>query len=313
LLQVRPAARVGDPAQITLGPIPDYYKLINRVVTCAAGSEKRLSLERSPGSLDLVVLGQIPADSPEDEESVAIENPQQLVGELFRQALEARGIAVRGSVVVRHLTPGEAAADPKGLGPAPGRVVLAEHISPPLREGLQVLTKASQNLHAEMLLRTLGREVKNYGSLTVGLEVLQEFAAQAGIAPDEFRFADGSGLSREALVAPHALIKLLEYMVRSPRFEAFFDALPVAGEDGTLAERFNGTRVEGRIHAKTGTIEHTNALSGYMDLPSGKRLAFSIIGNSHPLKAAEGANILDRVVLTIYEWYGGRRKPARKR
>jgi D-alanyl-D-alanine carboxypeptidase/D-alanyl-D-alanine-endopeptidase (penicillin-binding protein 4) len=261
----------------------------------------------------LTIWGQIPLDSPEDGDSIAIENPPQLVGELFRQALEARGITVRGSVVVHHLTRVEAAAAPNPLPPAPPRVILAEHVSPPLREGLQVLTKASQNLHAEMLLRTLGREVKNYGSLTVGLEVLQEFTAQAGIAPEEFRFADGSGLSREALVTPHALIKLLEYMARSPRFEAFYDSLPVAGVDGTLAGRFNRTRADGRIHAKTGTLEHTNALSGYMDLPSGKRLAFSIIGNSHPLKAAQGADTLDRLVLTIYEWYAGRRKPGRKR
>jgi D-alanyl-D-alanine carboxypeptidase/D-alanyl-D-alanine-endopeptidase (penicillin-binding protein 4) len=146
----------------------------------------------------------------------------------------------------------------------------------------------------------------------VGLEVLQEFTAQAGIAPDEFRFADGSGLSREALVTPQALIKLLEYMARSPRFEAFYDSLPVAGVDGTLAERFKGTRAAGRIHAKTGTLEHTNALSGYMDLPSGKRLAFSIIGNSHLLKATDGAKLLDQLVLTIYEWYAGRPRSVRR-
>jgi len=312
LLHVRPAAKAGDTAQAWLDPIPDYYKLNNRVVTSAAGSEKRLFAERAPGSSDLAVWGQIPLDSPENGDSIAIENPPQLVGELFRKALEARGITVRGSVVVRHLTRVEAAASPNPFPPAPPRVILAEHVSPPLREGLQVLTKASQNLHAEMLLRTLGREVKNYGSLTVGLEVLQEFTAQAGIAPDEFRFADGSGLSREALVTPQALIKLLEYMARSPRFEAFYDSLPVAGVDGTLAERFKGTRAAGRIHAKTGTLEHTNALSGYMDLPSGKRLAFSIIGNSHLLKATDGAKLLDQLVLTIYEWYAGRPRSVRR-
>jgi len=313
LMRVRPASRVGDPAQVSLDPVPDYYRLTNRLVTSAAGSEKQLWGERAPGSRDLTLWGQIPVDNPEDGEAVAIENPPQLVGELFRKALEARSIAVRGSVVVRHFTPVEASPGLQPSSPAPARVVLAEHVSPPLREGLKVLNKVSQNLHAEMLLRTLGREVKSSGSPTAGLEVLQEFTAQAGIAPEEFRFADGSGLSREALVAPHALIKLLEYMARSPRFGAFYDSLPVAGVDGTLAERFQGTRAEGRIHAKTGTLEHTNALSGYLDLPSGKRLAFSIIGNSHLLKATEGAKLLDRLVLTIYEWYGRGPKPARKR
>ena len=313
LLHVLPAAKAGEAAQVGLEPITDYYKLNNQVVTSAAGTAKQLFAERAPGSSDLAIWGQIPLDSPEDGDSIAIENPPQLVGDLFRRALEARSIIVRGSVVVRHLTRVEAAASTNPFPPAPPRVVLAEHVSLPLREGLQVLTKASQNLHAEMLLRTLGREVKNYGSLTVGLQVLQEFTAQAGITPDEFRFADGSGLSREALVTPHALVKLLEYMARSPRFKEFYDSLPVAGVDGTLADRFNRTRADGRIHAKTGTVEHTNALSGYMELPSGKRLAFSILGNSHPLKATQGASTVDRLALTIYEWYGGWAKTGLKR
>jgi D-alanyl-D-alanine carboxypeptidase/D-alanyl-D-alanine-endopeptidase (penicillin-binding protein 4) len=311
LLHVRPASRVGDPVLVSVEPLSDYYRVTNRLVTSAAGTERQLLGERVPGSRDLAIWGQIPIDSPEDGESLAIENPPQLAGELFRKALEARGIVVRGSVVARHFTPVEAAASPKGSAPAPTRLVLAEHVSLPLREAVKVLTKVSQNLHAEMLLRTLGREVKNSGSLAAGLEVLQEFTTQVGITPEEFRFADGSGLSREGLVGPHAVIKLLTYMVRSPHFEAFYDSLPIAGVDGTLAERFRGTRAAGRIHAKTGTLEHTNALSGYMDLPSGKRLAFSIVGNNHLLKPADGAKLLDQLVLAIYEWYGRRPRPRK--
>ena len=158
-----------------------------------------------------------------------------------------------------------------------------------------------------MLLRTLGHEVKNYGSLTVGLEVLQEFAAQVGVEPSAVNFADGSGLSRQDLVAPRAIVKLLEYMAASPRFQVFLDSLPVAGEDGTLADRFTGPPARGRIHAKTGAMEHVNALSGYMDLPSGERLAFSILGNNQPLKSAEGAAVLDRIALVIYRHFAGRR------
>lgn len=154
-----------------------------------------------------------------------------------------------------------------------------------------------------MLLRTVARQLKKCGSLKTGLEALQEFAAQAGIAPDEIRFNDGSGLSRRTLIAPQALINLLEFMARSPRFEPFFDSLPVAGVDGTLTDRFRETSAEGRIHAKTGTIEHVNSLSGYMSLPSGRRLAFSIMGNSDPLRSEQGEATLDRVALALYEWF----------
>jgi D-alanyl-D-alanine carboxypeptidase/D-alanyl-D-alanine-endopeptidase (penicillin-binding protein 4) len=307
ILRVRPGGKVGERAEVRSEPISDYYQLNNRLETTAVGTEKRIFVERAPGSMQLDVWGQIPLDAGEDAETVAIAQPPQLIGELFRQALEARGIAVRGGVEVRHLSRLEAAALGNPFANLPSRFVLAEHVSPPLREDIKVTNKVSQNLHAEMLLRTLGREVGNYGSLTVGLQVLNAFAAQAGVLPGETYFSDGSGLSREDLVAPHAVVKLLTYMARSPRFGAFFDSLPVAGVDGTLAERFKGTRAQGRIHAKTGTVEHVNALSGYMDLPDGRRLAFSILGNSHPLKDMDGAATLDRIALAVYEWFARRR------
>jgi D-alanyl-D-alanine carboxypeptidase/D-alanyl-D-alanine-endopeptidase (penicillin-binding protein 4) len=306
LLRVQPAAKVGERAEVRLEPIADYYQLNNRLETGAAGGQKQIYVERPPGSRRLDVWGEIPLDAGEDQDSVSIANPPELMGESFRGALEAQGIAVRGHVEVRHLTRLEAAtsADPFPK-PAP-RVVLAEHVSEPLAADIKIINKVSHNLHVEMLLRTLGHEVENYGSLTVGLEVLQEFAARVGVQPEAVKFSDASGLSRQDLVAPHAIIKLLEYMAASPRFKIFLDSLPVAGEDGTLANRFRGPPARGRIHAKTGTMEHTNTLSGYMDLPSGERLAFSILGNNHPLKSAEGAAVLDRIALEIYRHFAGR-------
>ena len=109
-----------------------------------------------------------------------------------------------------------------------------------------MVNKESENLHAEMLLRTLGRVLNNHGSLAGGLDALNTFATQqVGILPGETYFSDGSGLSREDLVAPQAAVKLLLYMARSPHFQAYFDSLPVSGIDGTLAHRLSGRRREG--------------------------------------------------------------------
>jgi len=155
-------------------------------------------------------------------------------------------------------------------------------------------------------LRTLGRQVKQRGGLEDGLDVLNEFAQQIGARPGETVFADGSGLSRDDLVTPETLVKLLIHMASGPSFDVFRDSLPVAGVDGTLADRFKGTRLKGRIYAKTGTLEGVNALSGYMDLPSGKRLAFSIIGNSHPLEEAQAETTLDHIAMAIYDWFSRR-------
>jgi D-alanyl-D-alanine carboxypeptidase/D-alanyl-D-alanine-endopeptidase (penicillin-binding protein 4) len=307
-LRIKPGLKVGDRAQIWLEPLTDYYQLNNSLETSGAGTERRLWVERGLDSMRLDVWGQIPLDAGETTERVAIARPPQLVGELFRQALEDAGIVVRGGVEVHYLTRLEAAIashPPLQLSP---RVILAEHDSQPLREIVKATNKESRNLFAEMLLRTLAREVKHRGGLEDGLEVLSEFAQQVGAARDETVFADGSGLSRDDLVAPEAFVKLLIHMASGQAFDIFLDTLPVAGVDGTLAGRFKGTRLEGRIHAKTGTLEQVNALSGYMDLPSGKRLVFSIIGNSHPLKEQQGAATLDQIALAVYDWFSRRKR-----
>jgi D-alanyl-D-alanine carboxypeptidase/D-alanyl-D-alanine-endopeptidase (penicillin-binding protein 4) len=302
-LRIKPGSKLGDRAQIWLEPLTDYYQLNNSLETSAVGAETRVFIEREPDSMRLDIWGEIPLDAGESTERVAIGHPAQLVGELFRQALEDAGVAVRGAVQVRDVTRLEAAK----AGPAPpqpsSRFVLAENDSQPLREIVKATNKESRNFCAEMLLRTLAREVKHRGGIEDGLEVLSEFAQQVGAERGETVFADGSGLSRDDLVTPDTLVKLLIHMAGGQTFDVFMGSLPVAGVDGTLAGRFKGTRLEGKIHAKTGTLEQVNALSGYMDLPSGKRLAFSIIGNSHPLKGQEGAATLDQIALAVYDWF----------
>ena len=302
-LYVTPAGKAGDPALVRLDPAADYFGLKAAVATSGAGTKKQYFVERLPGSMELDVWGRIPIDAGEDTDTVAIANPPQLMAELFQKALEARGIAVRGRIEVRHFTRLEAASAAP-LPATPPRVVLAEHDSPPLSDAIKVVNKESENLHAEMLLRTLGRVLNNHGSLEGGLEALNEFdAQQVGILPGEIYFSDGSGLSREDLVAPSAAVKLLVYIAHSPHFQAYFDSLPVSGIDGTLAHRLSGDRIKGKIHAKTGSEEHVNTLSGYMDSPAGKRLIFSIMANNHPLPNEAGQEVLDAITVEIYRQF----------
>jgi D-alanyl-D-alanine carboxypeptidase/D-alanyl-D-alanine-endopeptidase (penicillin-binding protein 4) len=307
-LHIKPGEKAGDEAEVQLNPVTDYYLLRNHIRTGASAAEKNYYLERQPGSMELDLWGQIPIDGGENVDTIAIANPPQLMAEQFRAVLRARGIIVRGPIEVRHLTRLEAASSPNPAFTTPARVVLAEHISPPLSEAIKVVNKESENLHAEMLLRTLGRVVNNQGSLAGGLEALNAFVVQqVGILPGETYFSDGSGLSREDLVAPHAAVKLLLYMARSPHFQSYFDSLPVSGIDGTLAHRFLDDEARGRIHAKTGSVEHVNTLSGYMDLPSGKRLVFSIMANNHPLANKAGQETLDAIAVEIYRWFSKQR------
>jgi serine-type D-Ala-D-Ala carboxypeptidase/endopeptidase (penicillin-binding protein 4) len=313
MLHIDPGPAEGDLAGVSLSPVDDYFRVNNHVETTGAKSRQHVYVEREPGSKQLDVWGQVRLGAYGDDDIVSIDDPPQLVGEIFRKLLEARGIKLQGQVVTKHLTRIEAATMTDPPDKHAPRVVLAKHLSLPLREEITVTNKVSQNLHAEMLLRTLGREVKNEGSLEAGLDVLDDFASKVGIAHDEYYFTDGCGLSRKALVAPEAVVKLLAYMAHSPNFDVYFDSLPVADIDGTLSDRFKRTPAAGSIHAKTGTIAHVNALSGYMDLPSGERLAFSIFGNANPGSSYAGARAADQIALAIYEHFGGRQASVRKK
>ena len=307
-LHLKPGETFGDQASVRLDPAADYYLLKNHILTGPKGTGKNYFLERQPGAMELDLWGWIPLDGGEEVETVAISNPPRLAAEQFRAALRARGIVVQGPIEVRHLTRLEAASFPSPLPLSSPRMVLAEHPSPPLSEAIKVVNKESQNLHAEMLLRTLGRIENHQGSLAAGLAALDAFAArQVGILPGETCFSDGSGLSREDLVAPQAAVKLLRYMGHTPHFQAYFDSLPVSGIDGTLAHRLLTDDVKGKIHAKTGSVEHVNTLSGYMDLPSGKRLVFSIMANNHPLPNKAGQETLDAITVEIYKWFAKQR------
>jgi serine-type D-Ala-D-Ala carboxypeptidase/endopeptidase (penicillin-binding protein 4) len=305
-LTIRPAAFIGPRAQILITPGDGYYRIVNDVATTASGIPAKIELNRFPGSMELDVWGHIPVDSNGVDEEISIQDPPRYIGGMFRKLLEQRGVKVDGDTVVREITPAEAANQSEKPDPTQ-RFVLAEHNSLPLTQDVKVTLKVSQNLHAEMLLRTISRVENLQGNLEDGLNILNGFVQKIGIAPEEVQFAGGSGLSRETLVTPDAVMKLLQFNARAPWFQAFYDALPVAGIDGTLADRFHNTPLQGRIHAKTGSLEHVNALSGYMNLPGGRRLAFVIIGNQHPLKYSQATKVIDRIALEIYRNYAYRR------
>jgi len=161
---------------------------------------------------------------------------------------------------------------------------------------IRVINKVSQNLHAEMLLRLLGREKGTGGSIAGGLEVLRGFLVKADVRPEEYVFYDGSGLSRENLVSPHAIVKLLRYAASQSWFAEYVDSLPLAGMDGTLAARFHTLPPGAILRAKTGSLDHVNTLSGYLTTARGERLVFSILGNNHNLTSKKAADVLDEIV-----------------
>ncbi|HEY2497530.1 MAG TPA: D-alanyl-D-alanine carboxypeptidase/D-alanyl-D-alanine-endopeptidase [Candidatus Angelobacter sp.] len=186
--------------------------------------------------------------------------------------------------------------------------ILAEHCSTPLLDDIRVINKTSQNLHAELALRLVGRLSGNGGSFEGGVAAVKKFLLQAGIKDDEFSFLDGSGLSRRDLVTPAATVQLLIYAARQPWAAAFEESLPVSGVDGSLADRFQKTPAAGLVHAKTGSLSHVNALSGYGQTLVGKKFVFSIFCNNHNLPASKVLTAIDAVVQLLVSVDDSRKK-----
>jgi len=301
-LNVRPGAGAGDPAIVTLNPPVEYYNLENRVRTVAAGAERRIHIERVPGSMDLLVWGTIPLGDKGEDMLLGIEDPALYAAKAFRQLLEERGIAVTGSATARHLYPHELASLTQADEPAqdPG-VELARHTSAPLLEDLRITAKVSQNLHAEMALRAVARARRHVGSFEAGREEMRAFLAEMGVDQGDYNLMDGSGLSRLDLVTPAAVVKLLRYMYRSPARENWISLLPVGGKDGTLSSRFAEGPAAGRIHAKTGSLSHVSALSGYAQRLDGRWVAFSILVNNYNAPTGEIRTVIDRICALIME------------
>ena len=295
-LTLRPGARDGDLAQVWLKPAFEYFSIDNRVRT-AAGGERKVEIERAGQQVHL--RGVLPARDPGMTELLAIDDPAQYAAEVLRDALERRGVAIHGQAVARHRFADESADEPRAASEPP--VVLASRASPTLAELLQVTDKVSQNLHAEVMLREVSFLKKQPGSREAGLAELQEFLREIGAAKDCCQFTDGSGLSRGTLVTPAAVVRLLAYMYKSSYRDVWLSLLPIAGADGTLATRFEDHPEARAIHAKTGSLAHVRAMSGYVTVPGHEPLAFSLLVNNATAPGPEVRRAIDRMVLALVE------------
>lgn len=292
-----PGERAGDPVAATVAPLTPDFVLENDVTTALPEQRAELRLTREPGA-DLVVLrGALPANSAQRKLVLAIEEPAQHAAALLAQLLADRGVQLDGKTRAMHVP--ETDTTP--------RTVLADHASVPLRDSLRLVNKISQNLHTEMLLRTAARQIGLWSTPEDLIKVPQDFYATAGIGPDDVIQTDGSGLSRHDLVTPRAVVTLLKYAQQQPWFATYFESLPVAGVDGSLEPRMKGTVAEGRIHAKTGSVEHVRTLSGFAETPGGRRLIFSFLGNNQGGKNHEATDALNALCIAMIEEFD---KPA---
>ena len=309
-----PTSPPASPNATVGGWVPnvEYYTLENDMTPTPAGQLAHPGLDRRPGSLLVRAWGTAPANGM--HAGMAVEDPAEFTAAAFKQALLGRGVAVTGSAVSRHkfsIDTTEFAAERAQLvhigpssqdrivAPLEGRRALATHVSIPLAEDITVTNKVSQNLHAELLLRLLGKTFGTDGSFAQGSRVVRQFLVEAGVSDSDFFLYDGSGMSPDDRIAPRAYAQLLSYASRTQWGAAWRDTFPIAGVDGTLVNRFRNSPLKGRLWAKTGTLSEANALSGYLTTASGKTLAFSILENGHRPGSDAEVQAIDRIAEAI--------------
>jgi len=328
-LYAKPATQVGEPAQLRLEPATDYVELVNRTRTVERGAANTgVRATRTRARNQIIVEGTIPMSSEEVFVGrYSVENPSRYAAHLFRQALQAAGVVVERGIVpalapfvpfsraIGEKKQGEPPFAPppfshsvgEGLGVRANKsnynalTLLAEHLSPPMREVVALINKPSDNLITEITLKVLGKEVRGEGTTAAGVQVLREFLQSVGLEMGAVHIVDGSGLSRINGVSPENFVRLLEYMHRSPHAEVFRESLPVYGVDGTLRNRLRGTPVQGNGYAKTGSLNRVSSLSGYLRTKSGRWLAFSIIMNAYNAPASDARALQDKLVQVLWE------------
>ena len=288
---VRAGGEVGEPCHISLVPSGTLMLVTysNRTHTVAAGERRRIDIFRPLGENVIYISGEMPLGDSTYTNEVTMHNPAVFFGNYLQEALSERGVRVTGRVrAVNWLDRQVAPLDVAKLFP------IGTIDSPPLRDIVRDILKPSQNLYTDLLLAHLGETLRTAAdarrtSEDLGIIALEKFAAEAGIKKGELQFEEGSGLSRNNLVTPSAIVALLQFMSHHREAEAFREGLPIAGIDGTLRSRMRNTAAQGNVRAKTGTLRWANTISGYLTNAVGERLVFSVMLNRYPAPAGSTA------------------------
>ena len=279
-LTLRPQ-RIGKPVKVDWdNPIAaSQWILKGEAITAPANTDYQVELSRRFGTSELNLSGTLPQDIETDVWQLAIPNPDYYFRDVLLTKLGENGINVD-----------QVQFSDSDLSLASGEQV-AKLVSPFLSELAVAINRNSNNLYAEAVLKILIEQR--------GENVIERELTTLGISPNHYSLRDGSGLSRRNLATPRAIAQLLKAMETSNYAESFQSSLAVAGVNGTLKNRFQGTELEGNLQGKTGTLTGISALSGYVNLSNYEPLIFSILLNHSQRSASQQRAIIDKMILLL--------------
>ncbi len=297
-----PSGKAGEPPTVRTSDTENYMTVANRMATAGSVTRTTIGVHRGLSDNNLQVWGEFAPGTKGFGVRLSVHQPALWAAKLLVAALKARGIKVEGQTVSR----GSRVPVAERFDPAKA-VELAFVESQPFSAIARKTNKESNNLYAELILRTLGRERGEMAALPAstgrergddeaGLAVIRVWLTRAGIDASHLALHDGSGLSRLDLVTPEASARLLVAMARTSAGQVFKESLPVAGQDGTLAGRLKPLTKS--VYAKTGSLIYDNSLSGYLTTSKGELLAFSIMSNDQTARG-DATRLIDQIVTLL--------------
>jgi len=318
-VKVKAGLKVAKPVAAATQPLKAYPKLVVRAVarerSDSVGENRALEARWDSTASAVVITGTLPmGDSASID--LAYRHPNDAAIAAVHELLATRSIVVVapkrvGPVrkVVEREPPRGARSERIAMQPVAMRVMdtLVVLSSPPLRDVLKRIEKPSQNQLAEILFKTVALERTGVGRADSARAVVQRQLVEWGIPPEAIAVRDGSGLSRHDYIAPRTLVKILDIMRRASAFSAFYESLPIAGVDGTIASRMRNTPAANNVRAKTGTVDKARSLSGYVTTADGQMLVFSLLCNNYTVPTRAVERVQDAIAvqlasLRIREW-----------
>lgn len=261
----------------------NQWQVDNQAVTGKADIEYNIELDGDLGKPLLSLKGELALNEPPDIWDLAVVDPAQYFLESMRLYLSQVGITVtRGDVVT--------SSQENKL-----ETELITVYSPPLVRILTEINRESNNLYAEALGKILAQELNAKNAP----EAIALSLTKLGIDHDEYVLIDASGLSRQNLITPQILVKLLRTIYQTPQGKTYLSTLAVAGTNGTLSRRFSNTVITGNLWGKTGTLTGVGTLSGYLFLEQYPPLAFSIIVNNSEQENRAIRQQIDRIIAIV--------------
>jgi len=305
MIKVQPAAQVGLRCQVTVTPAIPFLSVSNRTETVGTNHARTITLYRHLGQNNVFISGQMALDDPGYTEDIPFHRPAEFLASGYKQALTRHKIKVTGRLRI--------------IDWLEARTNSVEHVkaielgyieSPPLSALVRAIQKPSQNLYADLLFAHVGETLRDDStdpettSEELGVRALRQFLVRAGIRESDVMFEEGSGLSRDNLTTPNATVTLLKFMSHHKCADAFIDALPIAGVDGTLRNRMKGTSAEGNVRAKTGSLRWAKSLSGYVTTAAGERLVFCFMLNRFQSASTPPSADLDALAVLLAGFTG---------